>query len=91
MLLSITQYFLYYLLILTVSKNINNTYGHQVGDEIVLHYQPILDIKSKKNIGVEALIRWQHPNLGFVPATDFILVSEATGTILPIGTWVMIW
>jgi EAL domain-containing protein (putative c-di-GMP-specific phosphodiesterase class I) len=58
-------------------------------DELLLYYQPQIDIINGKVIGVEALIRWQHPERGMVSPADFIPVAEKNGLINPIGEWVL--
>ncbi len=57
------------------------------GDELVLYYQPCVDIKTEEIIGAEALLRWRRPNLGPVEPVDFISLAEDTGLIVPIGNW----
>ncbi|MCP5157942.1 MAG: EAL domain-containing protein [Gammaproteobacteria bacterium] len=57
--------------------------------EFVLYYQVQVRLRDRRPIGIEALVRWQHPNRGLVPANDFIPLLEETGLIVPVSDWIL--
>lgn len=57
--------------------------------ELVLHYQPIVDLRSGRIIGAEGLLRWQHPTLGLLPPGQFLPLAEAFGLMPEIGSWTL--
>jgi len=57
--------------------------------ELILHYQPKIDLKSGRTIGVEALVRWQHPHQGLIHPDQFISLAEHIGVIKPLTLWVL--
>ncbi|HVR40517.1 MAG TPA: EAL domain-containing protein, partial [Thermoanaerobaculia bacterium] len=57
--------------------------------ELAVHYQPIFDLRSGNISGMEALLRWQHPELGSIPPAVFIPLAESTGVMGPIGAWAL--
>jgi len=69
---------------------LSNEMHHAIeNNELEVYYQPQVDAKTQKLVGAEALIRWKHPQLGFIPPDEFIPIAEANGFIIPIGEWVL--
>ena len=58
-------------------------------NQLALHYQPQISMETGKTVGAEALLRWEHPELGSVSPAEFIPIAESSGLILPIGEWVI--
>ncbi len=59
-------------------------------EQLLLHFQPKLELKTGRIVGTEALVRWQHPRLGMVPPDKFIMAAEQTGLIAPLTRWVLV-
>lgn len=69
---------------------LENALRHAIKNgELELYYQPVIEIATKKMIGAEALLRWNHPELGLVMPDEIIDIAEESGLIVPIGDWVM--
>ncbi|MEP6606302.1 MAG: GGDEF domain-containing phosphodiesterase, partial [Nitrosospira sp.] len=70
----------------SIEADLHRALEHQ---EFVLHYQPKINLHRNSIVGVEALIRWQHPERGLVPPSQFLPIAEDGGLILPMGRWVL--
>ncbi|MEH2060942.1 MAG: EAL domain-containing protein [Nostoc sp.] len=67
----------------------NELHGALRRNEMLVYYQPLIDLNSGEVTAMEALVRWQHPTLGFISPGKFIPIAEANGLIIPIGEWVL--
>ncbi|MDY7574222.1 putative bifunctional diguanylate cyclase/phosphodiesterase [Actimicrobium sp. CCI2.3] len=76
----------------TATRNMNMEDAMRRGlerDEFRLHYQPKMDLGSGRMVGAEALVRWQHPQIGLIHPIEFLTLAEESGLILPLGEWVL--
>ncbi len=67
----------------------SSLHNDSIYQEFVIYYQPQVDVMQKEIVSMEALLRWQHPELGLVPPRDFLRLAEHNGTIIEIGEWVL--
>ncbi len=69
-----------------LTADLQHALEHQ---EFFLMYQPIVDLRSERIVGMEALVRWNHPKRGMIPPQDFIKLAEDTNAIVPLGSWIL--
>ena len=58
-------------------------------EQLVVHYQPLMELERGVEVGFEALLRWNHPQKGMISPADFVPIAESTGMIVPMGNWVL--
>jgi len=71
---------------IALEHGLRRALGHH---ELAVHYQPIFDFRTSRITGMEALLRWTHPEMGPIPPATFIPLAEAIGVMIPIGTWAL--